>query len=171
MLQGDEKALQAVPDFIGIQNYTREVVKHSYFTPYINSSLISAKNRVNEVTDMEWEVYPQAMHETLHQFSKYKAKKIYVTENGAAFPDTVVDGKVHDPKRKNYLQSNIAEILKAKSEGVNVEGYFVWSFTDNFEWAEGYRPRFGLVHVNYETQKRIIKESGHWYSDFLANHH
>jgi len=171
MRQGDEQALQAVPDFIGIQNYTREVVKHSYFTPYINSTLVSAKKRVKEVTEMEWEVYPQAMHEMLHRFSKYNFKKIYVTENGAAFPDTVSDGKVHDPKRKNYLQSNIAEILKAKTEGVNVEGYFVWSFTDNFEWAEGYRPRFGLVHVNYETQKRIIKESGHWYSDFLSNHH
>jgi beta-glucosidase len=93
---------------------------------------------------------------------------MYVTENGAAFPDTVSDGKVHDHQRKNYLQSNIAELLKAKSEGVNVQGYFVWSFTDNFEWAEGYRPRFGLVHVNYENQKRIIKESGHWYSNFLA---
>ncbi|WP_395808546.1 GH1 family beta-glucosidase [Daejeonella sp.] len=168
MRQDDEKALQAAPDFIGIQNYTREVVKHSYFTPYINSSLVSAKKRVNEVTEMEWEVYPQAMHEMLHHFSKYNFKKMYVTENGAAFPDTVSDGKVHDHQRKNYLQSNIAELLKAKSEGVNVQGYFVWSFTDNFEWAEGYRPRFGLVHVNYENQKRIIKESGHWYSNFLA---
>ena len=168
MHQGDEQALHAVPDFIGIQNYTREVVQHSYFTPYINSSLVNAQKRVKEVTDMKWEVYPQAMHEMLHRFSKYKVKKIYVTENGAAFPDSVEDGKVNDIKRKNYLQSNIAEILKAKSEGVNVEGYFVWSFTDNFEWAEGYRPRFGLVHVNFETQKRIIKESGHWYSDFLS---
>ena len=169
MRQGDEKALQAVPDFIGIQNYTREVVKHSYFTPYINSSLVSAKKRVKEVTDMEWEVYPQAMHEMLHRFSKYNYKKIYVTENGAAFPDSIENGKVNDVKRKNYLQSNMAEILKAKSEGVSVEGYFVWSFTDNFEWAEGYRPRFGLVHVDYDTQKRIVKESGHWYSNFLSD--
>ena len=168
MHQGDEQALHAKPDFIGIQNYTREVVKHSYFTPYINSSLVNAKKRVKEVTDMEWEVYPQAMHEMLHHFSKYKFKKIYVTENGAAFPDIVENGNVNDIKRKNYLQSNIAEILKARNEGVNVEGYFVWSFTDNFEWAEGYRPRFGLVHVDYETQKRIIKESGQWYSDFLS---
>jgi beta-glucosidase len=75
---------------------------------------------------------------------------------------------VNDPKRLSYLQSNIAEILKAKNEGVNVQGYFVWSFTDNFEWAEGYRPRFGIVHVDYETQKRIIKASGHWYSNFLS---
>ncbi len=168
ILQGDDNALHAEPDFIGIQNYTREVVKHSYFTPYINSSLVHAKNRVDEVTEMDWEIYPQAMHEMLHHFSKYKFKKIYVTENGAAFPDIVENGNVTDTKRINYLQSNIAELLKAKKEGVNVGGYFVWSFTDNFEWAEGYRPRFGLIHIDYETQKRIIKASGHWYSNFLS---
>lgn len=168
ILQGDDNALNAEPDFIGIQNYTREVVKHSYFTPYINSSLVHAKNRVDEVTEMDWEIYPQAMHEMLHHFSKYKFKKIYVTENGAAFPDIVENGNVTDTKRINYLQSNIAELLKAKKEGVNVGGYFVWSFTDNFEWAEGYRPRFGLIHIDYETQKRIIKASGHWYSNFLS---
>jgi len=167
MHQHDENDLFAQPDFIGIQNYTREVVKHSYFTPYINSTLVHAKKRVQEVTEMHWEIYPQAMHEMLHSFSKYKFRKIYVTENGAAFPDAVHDGKIHDIKRTNYLQSNIAEILKAKREGVNVQGYFVWSLTDNFEWAEGYRPRFGLIHVDYETQKRTIKDSGHWYSDFL----
>jgi beta-glucosidase len=169
ILPGDEIGLQAEPDFIGIQNYTREVVKHSYFTPYINSTLVNAKNRVNEVTEMAWEIYPQAMNEMLHQFSKYNFQKLYVTENGAAFPDVVENGNVHDVKRMNYLQTNIAEILKAKKEGVNVQGYFVWSFTDNFEWAEGYRPRFGLIHVDYESQKRIIKASGHWYSRFLAD--
>ncbi|MFA6945051.1 MAG: GH1 family beta-glucosidase [Pedobacter sp.] len=168
MHQGDDDALHAEPDFIGIQNYTREVVKHSYFIPYISSSLVHAKKRVQEVTEMDWEIYPQAMHEMLHHFSKYKFKKIYVTENGAAFPDIVENGNVNDIKRINYLQSNLAEVLKAKKEGVNVEGYFVWSFTDNFEWAEGYRPRFGLVHIDYETQKRIIKASGHWYSNFLS---
>ncbi len=168
MHPGDDDALFAEPDFIGIQNYTREVVKHSYFTPYINSSLVHAKKRVQDVTEMDWEIYPQAMHEMLHHFSKYKFKKIYVTENGAAFPDILDNGNVNDIKRINYLQSNIAEILKAKNEGVNVNGYFVWSFTDNFEWAEGYRPRFGLVHIDYETQKRIIKASGHWYSNFLS---
>lgn len=169
MHQHDENELSAQPDFIGIQNYTREVVKHSYFTPYINSTLVHAKKRVPEVTEMDWEIYPQAMHEMLHAFSKYKFRKIYVTENGAAFPDTMHEGKIHDIKRMNYLQANIAEVLKAKNEGVNVQGYFVWSLTDNFEWAEGYRPRFGLVHVDYETQKRTIKESGRWYSDFLNN--
>jgi beta-glucosidase len=169
MRPGDETALQAEPDFIGIQNYTREVVKHSYFTPYINSSLVNAKNRVDEVTEMDWEIYPQAMHEMLHHFSKYKFKKLYVTENGAAFPDSVQNGSVNDIKRINYLQSNISEILKAKNEGVNVQGYFVWSITDNFEWAEGYRPRFGLAYIDYESQKRIIKASGHWYSNFLAD--
>lgn len=169
MHQHDENELVAQPDFIGIQNYTREVVKHSYFTPYIFSNLVQAKKRVPEVTDMGWEVYPRAMNEMLHTFSKYKFRKIYVTENGAAFQDTIQDGKIHDVKRMHYLQSNIAEVLRAKNEGVNVQGYFVWSLTDNFEWAEGYRPRFGLIHIDYETQKRTIKDSGHWYSDFLSS--
>jgi beta-glucosidase len=72
-----------------------------------------------------------------------------------------------DTDRVQYLKSHIAEVLKAKNNGVNVKGYFVWTLTDNFEWAEGYRPRFGLVHIDFETQKRVIKESGKWYGRFL----
>ena len=90
-----------------------------------------------------------------------------MTENGAAFPDQVYNEKVCDPKRSEYLQQHIQQVLRAKNEGINVTGYFVWSFTDNFEWVEGYQPRFGLVHVDFETQKRIIKESGKWYGEFV----
>ncbi len=90
-----------------------------------------------------------------------------VTENGAAFPDEVLNGEVNDEERKQYLQQHIAQVLRAKNEGVNVNGYFVWSFTDNFEWAEGYTPKFGLVHVDFNTQKRIIKSSGYWYSKMI----
>jgi beta-glucosidase len=90
-----------------------------------------------------------------------------ITENGAAFPDVVVDRQVNDVDRKGYIQSHLEQVLKAKKEGVKVEGYFVWSLTDNFEWAEGYHPRFGLIHVDYATQERIIKQSGLWYRDFL----
>ena len=92
-----------------------------------------------------------------------------VTENGAAFNDVLKDGEVHDPKRIKYLEDNIAQMLRAKKEGVNVTGYFVWTFLDNFEWAEGYYPRFGLVYVDFETQKRIVKSSGNWYATFLKN--
>lgn len=156
-------------DFIGLQCYTREIVKSSIRTPYIGASLVKASDRNVPITEMGWEVYPKAMSAILEKFEAYDGiKKIIITENGAAFPDTMLHGQVFDFKRLNYLKENLAELYKAKSNGSKVAGYFVWSFTDNFEWAEGYHPRFGLVHVDFETQKRTIKQSGKWYADFLS---
>jgi beta-glucosidase len=167
---GDESKLPFDMDFIGVQNYTREIIAHSYFTPLIWAQVIKADKRTVETTDMNWEVYPQSIYEMLVKFGKYKNfKEIIVTENGAAFPDVLVDGKVHDVQRIGFLQNYLQQVLKAKREGINVNGYFVWSFTDNFEWAEGYKPRFGLVYVDFATQERIVKDSGSWYSRFLEN--
>jgi beta-glucosidase len=155
-------------DFIGIQLYTREIVKYSLLTPYVHASLIGAKKRNVPLTDMGWEVYPPAIYEMLKKFNAYTGiKKIYVTENGAAFPDEVKDGKVDDPRRVEYLQNYLQQVLKAKNEGNKVSGYFVWTLTDNFEWAEGFHPRFGLIHVDFDTQQRIVKSSGQWYADFI----
>ncbi|MFC6996614.1 GH1 family beta-glucosidase [Rufibacter roseus] len=166
---GDEDLLPFDFDFIGVQNYTREVVKYSLLTPILQAMLVSAPKRKVPHTLMKWEVYPESIYHMLRQYSQYpQIKKLIVTENGAAFPDQVVDGKVHDPDRVAYLQSYLQQVLRAKHEGAKVEGYFVWSFLDNFEWAEGYDPRFGLVYVDYETQKRIVKSSGRWYRDMLA---
>jgi beta-glucosidase len=165
---GDEQNMYFDFDFIGLQNYTREIVRYSFFTPYIQASLVKAKDRNVPITAMGWEVYPPAIYHMIKKFNAYpQIRKILVTENGAAFPDEVVDGKVDDPKRLEYLQTHLQQVLKAKQEGCKVEGYFVWTLTDNFEWAEGYHPRFGLVHVDFGTQKRIIKSSGYWYADFL----
>ena len=156
-------------DFIGLQCYTREVVKASLLTPYIGAELISAEKRNVIATDMGWEVYPPALYHILKRFNAYEGiRKIIITENGAAFPDTVTNGKVYDIKRTHFIQDHLEQILKAKEEGLNVEGYFVWSLTDNFEWAEGYNARFGLIHVDFETQKRTIKHSGLWFRDFLS---
>jgi len=167
---GDESKLAFEMDFIGVQNYTREMISHSYFTPLVWAKVISADKRNVDITDMNWEVYPESIYEMLLKFSKYKSfKEIIVTENGTAFPDVLLAGKIHDEKRINYLDQYLKQVLRAKKEGVNVNGYFVWSLTDNFEWAEGYRPRFGLVYVDFATQERIIKDSGYWYSNFLAN--
>ncbi len=167
---GDEQKLAFDMDFIGVQNYTREIVASSWFTPLIWAKVIGANKRNVEATEMNWEVYPESMFEMLLKFSQYKNfKEILVTENGAAFPDVLVDGSIPDVKREDYLKQNMHQVLRAKQAGVNVTGYFVWSFTDNFEWAEGYRPRFGLVHVDFETQKRTIKNSGHWFSSFIKN--
>ncbi|TFF36647.1 GH1 family beta-glucosidase [Mucilaginibacter psychrotolerans] len=165
---GDEDNLHYDFDFIGLQNYTREIVKYSFFTPYIGARLVKAENRKVELTAMKWEVHPPAIYQMIHKFNSYpQVKKIIVTENGAAFPDIVEGDAVHDPKRVNYLQTHLQQVLKAKQEGCRLEGYFVWTLTDNFEWAEGYHPRFGLIHVDFVTQKRIVKASGHWYANFL----
>ncbi|SHM14299.1 GH1 family beta-glucosidase [Flavobacterium saccharophilum] len=156
-------------DFIGLQCYTREIVKASLLTPYIGAELISAEKRNVIATDMGWEVYPPALYHILKRFNAYEGiRKIIITENGAAFPDTVTNGKVYDIKRTHFIQDHLEQILKAKEDGLNVEGYFVWSLTDNFEWAEGYNARFGLIHVDFETQKRTIKHSGLWFRDFLS---
>lgn len=156
-------------DFIGLQCYTREVVKSAIVIPYIGAELVSAEKRNVIATEMGWEVYPPALYHILKKFNEYKGiRKIIITENGAAFPDTVTNGKVHDIKRTHYIQDHLEQILKAKNDGFNVEGYFVWSLTDNFEWAEGYNARFGLIHVDFETQKRTIKNSGLWFKDFLS---
>ncbi len=166
----DEADLIAGSDFIGLQIYTREIVKYSPYIPLINAKIIKADQRNVDRTVMNWEVYPESMYHMLKKFSRYNAiKEIIVTENGAAFPDEILDGKVEDIKRTNYLRENIKQLLRAKNEGVNVNGYFVWTLMDNFEWQEGYTPRFGLVHVDFATHKRTIKSSGYWYQKFLTD--
>ena len=166
--QDDEKELAFNMDFVGLQNYTREVVIHSSFMPFIKAKIIKANKRNVETTLMNWEVYPESIYQILKKYSCYTSiPPIIITENGAAFPDSLIDGEVHDPKRIKYLQDHISQVLLAKNEGVNVKGYFVWTFLDNFEWAEGFYPRFGLVYVDFQTQKRVVKSSGHWYTKFL----
>lgn len=167
--QHDESSLPFDMDFIGIQNYTREIVSHSWLMPFIKSKLIKADKRMVTRTEMNWEVYPDCIYEILHKFNKYPVKKLIVTENGAAFNDTVEAGEIKDTDRKNYINEHIRKVLQARNEGVKVDGYFVWSLTDNFEWAEGFHPRFGLVHIDYKTQKRTIKNSGFFYSDVIKN--
>ncbi|TDQ77309.1 GH1 family beta-glucosidase [Sphingobacterium yanglingense] len=168
MKQNDEVDLKFDMDFIGVQNYTREVIRHSFFVPFLQAKIVSAKKRKVEQTAMNWEVYPESMFHILKKFDAYpNIPPLIITENGAAFEDSVMEGKVDDPKRVQYIREVIEQVFRAKSEGINVKGYFVWTFLDNFEWAEGYHPRFGLVHVDFKTQQRIIKSSGHWYTDFL----
>jgi len=119
---------------------------------------------------MGWEVYPDGLYELLVRLHRdYKIPEIYITENGAAFKDEVTpDGKVHDERRLNYLREHFLRAHKAIQDGVPLKGYFVWSLMDNFEWAHGYTKRFGIVYVDYETQKRIIKDSGYWYQKVIA---
>lgn len=168
ILKGDEDLIQAPFDFIGIQNYTREVVEHCFYIPYLKSKIIPANKRKVYHTQMNWEIYPEAIYHMIKKYSKYKGiKKIIITENGASFPDEISDNKIEDKDRNQYVQSHLGQILKAKKEFDKVDGYFVWSLTDNFEWAEGYKQRFGIVYVDYKTLKRTIKQSGLWYGNFI----
>ena len=155
-------------DFIGIQNYTREKVKYCLLVPYIRAKVIKASKRKVQTTLMDWEVYPPSIYQMIKKYSAYpQIKKIIITENGAAFKDQVKEGSIIDSERLVFLQKYLGQVLKAKKTGLNIHGYFVWTFTDNFEWAEGYNPRFGLVYVDFKTLKRTVKASGIWFSGFL----
>ena len=117
---------------------------------------------------MGWEVHPESLYLLLEETLRLPGiRRIIVTENGAAFPDELEDGRVQDSLRQRYLEDHLSQVLRARREGVPVDGYFVWTLLDNFEWAEGYRPRFGLVWNDRQSQARTIKDSGFWYRDFL----
>jgi len=166
--EGDDEKLQFDFDFIGLQNYFRVVVKRSPLIPYVWAKQVSAKKRNVPVNEMGFEVYPEGIYLVLKQFSAYKGvKEILITENGVCYKDELKDDRVHDPERIQFFRDYLEYVLKAKSEGVPVNGYFVWSLTDNFEWSEGFEPRFGLVYVDYATQKRTIKDSGYWFQKNL----
>ena len=151
-------------DFLGVNYYSRAVVR-------MGPGGRPAQTRpAGEYTAMGWEVYPQGLYDLLTRLTRdYHPPALYVTENGAAFADAPgPDGAVHDPRRVAYLEAHVEQAARAVAAGVPLRGYFVWSLLDNWEWAEGYTKRFGLVYVDYTTQARTIKDSGHWYSRFIA---
>ena len=120
-------------------------------------------------TEMGWEVYPAGLKDLLLRVMRdYRPTRVLVTENGAAFADEWSGGdSVSDPQRQVYLEEHISEMAEAYRQGVPLDGYFVWSLLDNFEWAQGYTKRFGIVYVDYPTQRRIVKDSGRWYSQLV----
>ncbi|MCB1145175.1 MAG: beta-glucosidase [Leptospiraceae bacterium] len=166
IMPDDDKGIQFDFDFWGINTYSTKLVKRNRVVPWLGYRELKRKL---PRTAMGWEIDARGIHDLLMQFGKYpEIKELYITENGAAFDDRVEDGRVHDMNRIHYLNQHIDAVLKARANGVNVNGYFAWSLMDNFEWAEGFRPRFGLVHVDYKTLQRTIKDSGYWYRDFIS---
>ncbi|MBC8034259.1 MAG: beta-glucosidase [Chitinophagaceae bacterium] len=156
-------------DFIGLQNYFPIVIKYNPLIPIVQASEVKAVSRKVPVTAMGWEINAGSFYNVLKKFWKYGAvKEIIVTENGAAFKDELVNGVVDDQARIHYFQQYLHAMHRAQKEGVNIRGYFAWTLTDNFEWAEGYNARFGLVHVDFKTQLRTIKNSGYWFRDLLG---
>ncbi len=156
-------------DFIGLQNYFPITVRFNAFVPIIQAWEVKAKSRKKPHTAMGWEINADSFYNSIKQFSAYPGvKNIMITENGAAFHDKLIDGKVNDQERIAYFEIYLAALLKAKEEGINITGYMAWTLMDNFEWAEGYDARFGLIYVDFNTQQRSIKNSGHWWKRFLT---
>ncbi len=156
-------------DFIGIQNYFPLVIKYNAFIPVVQAWEVKAKSRKVPHTAMGWEINADSFYRIIKQFAAYpQVKNIMITENGAAFHDKLIDGKIEDGERVDYFKAYLAAMLKAKNEGINITGYLAWTLMDNFEWAEGYQARFGLVHNDFKTQQRTIKQSGYWWQEFLS---
>lgn len=167
--KGDEHRIKFDFDFIGLQYYFRVVTKFSLFPPVLFASEIPPKDRTRNINAMGLEVYPKGMSKILKFYNQYKdIKKIVITESGVCFPDYITNGKIYDIKRLKYHKNMLKEILKARKSGIPVEGYFIWTLIDNFEWREGFEPRFGIVHNDFNTQKRTVKYSGNWFKEFLA---
>ena len=164
---GDEDRMAFDFDFTGIQYYFRTIAKKSII-PGVRANQVPASKRGVPANELDVEIYPDGLYNILKQFSKYKGiKNIIITENGTCVVDKLENGAVHDQARIEYFKDHLAALLKAKNEGVKVNGYLVWSLTDNFEWDKGFRTRFGLVHVDFNSLKRTIKDSGLWFKAFL----
>jgi beta-glucosidase len=156
-------------DLLGVNYYTRTVVKYDSKFPVVMANQVHPEG--NEYSGM-WEIYPEGIYEFLTRIWKdYQPKcEIMITENGIPVPDGLdFDNRVRDERRIRYLRNHITQVQRAMDEGVPVKGYFHWTLMDNFEWAYGYGQRFGLVYVDFKTQKRTIKDSGHWFARMIQD--
>jgi beta-glucosidase len=165
-------------DLLGVNYYTRTVVKYDRKFPVVAASQIQPEGK--EYSGM-WEIYPEGIYELLMRIKveyltpdlagkgmALKSPEIMITENGVPVPDGLdYDGRVRDERRIRYLRDHIAQVHRAIDNGLPVKGYFHWSLMDNFEWAHGYGQRFGLVYVDFKTQQRTVKDSGRWFSEVI----
>jgi beta-glucosidase len=165
--ESDMDDLRETPDFVGINYYSSYQVRED---PSSWLGFAEAVESDAPRTAMGWIVRPDGLRAILNDaHRRYGLSSIFVTENGAAYEDRVVDGHLNDEERLEYLKAHVAATLAARDEGVPVNGYFVWSLFDNFEWARGYAQRFGIVHVDFATQERLVKESGRWYAQLARS--
>ncbi len=163
---GDFELIAQPVDFLGANYYTRAVVRADPDDEPLGLTEVAP---TLPTTGMGWEIAPDSLHELLVGLKRdYGDIPIAITENGSAYDDPVpTNGVVEDPERLAYLRAHLAAVERAAADGVNVEGYFAWSLLDNFEWEHGYEKRFGIVYVDYATQRRIPKQSALWYRDFI----
>ena len=167
--QNDLKIISEKTDFLGVNYYSRGVIRDEE----ISESKNLPKNvEMGPNTDFGWEVYPRGVYDLLMKLkTKYNVKTIYITENGCSYSDGPnKNNKIHDQRRINYHHYHLFEIQNAINDGVDCKGYFAWSLMDNFEWAQGFSQRFGLIWIDFDSLERIPKDSYYWYKNFISNH-
>jgi beta-glucosidase len=166
---GDMDLIAQPTDVLGVNYYTRAVVAYDAADVPLQARQVVPPGA--PLTATGWGVYPPGLHDVLKRVHEdYGPPRLLVTENGAAYDDTVVDGQVDDPERESFLHEHLLEANRAIADGVPLGGYFVWSLLDNFEWAWGCEKRFGVIYVDYATQNRIVKRSGRWYAGVTRDH-
>ncbi len=167
---GDLEVIAAPVDFLGVNFYFRQKIAADSTVATLGFTQVSVPGAVT--TGLDWEVHAAGLENVLLRVSKeYHPQALYVTENGSAWPDVPdAEGYVHDVQRTAYLCDHIEATASAAAQGAPVRGYFAWSLMDNFEWAYGYWPRFGLAYTDYQTQRRTMKLSGNTYAQLIADH-
>jgi beta-glucosidase len=168
---GDWDVISTPADFLGLNTYTRTVVRSDAIPESENAPRTVFTAPQSEWTEMGWEISHEALFDLLCRLHfEYQPGKIYITENGASYSDGPdVDGRIHDHRRIAYYKGQLASVQRAIQCGVPVAGYFAWSLMDNFEWGRGYTQRFGLIWVDYKTLERKLKDSAYWYREVVEH--
>jgi len=167
----DWPLIQTPFDFLGINYYSRNVVRDAPSEHPLRAARVRQSQNVH--TEMDWEVFPEALTRVLVWIKeRYGNRPMYITENGAAFddPELATDGVIDDPLRVWYYREHLRAAHDAIAQGVDLRGYFAWSLLDNFEWAQGYAKRFGLVRVDFDTLERTLKSSARFYAEVIRSH-
>lgn len=164
---GDMEAIRDRLDFIGVNLYQRAIVRATDDTKNVGYAQVPG---TGPRTAFNWEVWPAALYQMIKRVDRdYGHPPIYVTENGCSYPTAPGDdGRVHDQERIDFYNGYIGQVARAADEGCDVRGYYAWTLLDNFEWATGFSQRFGIVHTDFETQQRTVKDSGYWFRDLIA---
>ncbi len=168
--KGDSELLKTEFDFIGLQNYPRKVFEYNSYVPYLNAKIVHTKKVNEEQSNLDWETYPKSMFNMIKKFTKYEGiKKVIIIERRASFTNEYEFNKVNDLEGISYLQEHLKEVLNAKQDSSKVIGYFISSLVDYCKEVDVNQKRFGLMHLDFLTQKRTMKTSGYWYSHFLSD--
>ena len=170
VLPGDMDIIHQPIDFLGINHYSSSKVSYSHRGGFLKFETKEIVALGMGHTTMDWGIYPQGLKKILLLIKeKYDNPAIIITENGCAMPDQIdKNGQINDKRRVSYLRHYLIAAYEAIQFGVNLKGYFLWSLMDNFEWSSGYSQRFGMVYVDYATQKRTPKQSAYWYQDVIT---